>query len=452
MKAERRPVVDPGMDEAAKNLTPEMIEEVITRVLEKEVDPRFETYIETCIHCGLCSEACHYFLSYRRDPSYAPVAKVRQTLWDLLKRDGRVDGETVKKYARIAYTECNLCRRCSMYCPFGIDIAYLMSLVRRICGLLQVAPLYLQDNTNSHIHTLTQSWVGQDDYIDTLQFIEEELRMDIRNARIPLDKAGAEIMYTPHSHEVTFKTQIMANIARILNVAGVDWTMPSADGWENTNQAMHAGYYETMGMIERKHFEAALKLRVRKILSGECGHAFRAAVYDGTRWLGWKNPPVTYVAAVQFFYELIRDGRIKIAKKIQEPVTVQDPCSIVRNRGLGEMLRSVIKATCDDFRDVTPRLEHNYCCCAGGGVINYGPLWKFIRMEGGRIKVKQLMETGAKVVIAPCHSCHKTIEEMSDYYKLGLRVLFVNDLLVETMEIPEELRAGSKAEGVGEKG
>jgi Fe-S oxidoreductase len=244
----------------------------------------------------------------------------------------------------------------------------------------------------------------------------------------------------------------MANIARILNVAGVDWTMPSTDGWENTNQAMHAGYYETMGMIERKHFEAALKLRVRRILSGECGHAFRAAVYDGTRWLGWKNPPVTYVAAVQFFYELIRDGRITIAKKIQEPVTVQDPCSIVRNRGLGEMLRSIIKATCDDFRDVTPRLEHNYCCCAGGGVINYGPPWKFIRMEGGRIKVKQLMETGAKVVIAPCHSCHKTIEEMSDYYKLGLRVLFANDLLVETMEIPEEFRGSSRAEGIGGKG
>lgn len=440
IKVLRKPVSDPGMDETAKNLTPEKIEKVIRWVLEKEADIRLKTYIETCIHCGLCSEACHYFLSFRRDPSYAPAGKVSQTLWDMLRKKGKVDGETVKMYARIAYTECNLCRRCSMYCPFGIDIAYLLSLVRRISGLLQVAPQYLQDNTNSHIHTSTQSWVPQDEWVDTVQWIEEELRMDIKNARIPLDKVGAEIMYSPHSHEVTFKTKIMTNIAKILNVAGVDWTMPSRDGWENTNQAMHAGQHETMGMIERKHFEAAFRLRVKKIMAGECGHAFRAAVYDGTRWLGWKNPPITYVSAVQFFYELIRDGKIRIERKIKEPVTVQDPCSLVRNRGLGDMLRSIIRAACEDFRDVTPSHEHNYCCCAGGGVINYGPPWKFVRMEGGRVKVKQIKATGAKIVIAPCHSCHKTIEEMSDFYKLGLHVMFANELLVQTMEIPEALK------------
>jgi Fe-S oxidoreductase len=283
--------------------------------------------------------------------------------------------------------------------------------------------------------------VGQDDYVDTVQFIEEELRMEIKNARIPLDKAGAEFMYAPHSHEVTFKTHLLANMAKILNVAGVSWTMPSEDGWENTNQAMHAGYYETMGMIEKKHFEAAFRLKVKKILAGECGHAFRAAVYDGTRWLSWKNPPVTYISAVQFFYELIRDGKIKVAKKIQEPVTLQEPCSFVRNRGLGDMLRYVIKATCEDFIDVKPNYEHNYCCCAGGGVINYGPPWKFVRMEGGRTKIKQLKDTGARIVIAPCHSCHKTIEEMSDFYKLGWHVLFANELLVKTMEIPEGIKA-----------
>lgn len=436
-KIERRRVSDPGMDESAKNLTPEKIEKIINLVLQKEADSRLKTYVETCVRCGLCSDACHYYLSYNRDPSYAPVSKVRQTLWDMMKRKGKVDGETVKMYARTAYAECNLCKRCSMYCPFGIDVSYLMALVRRICGLLDVAPQYLQDNTNSHIHTFTQSWVGQDDYVDTLQFIEEELRAEVKNARIPLDKFGAEIMYTPHSHEVTFKTHLMTNVAKILNVARVNWTMPSFDGWENTNQAMHAGYYETMGMIERKHFEAAFRLKVKKILAGECGHAFKAAVYDGTRWLSWKQPPVEYISAIQFFYELIRDGKIKIAKKIEEPVTVQDPCSFVRNRGLGDMLRYIIEATCEDFREVSPNREHNYCCCAGAGVINFGPPWKFIRMEGGRVKVRQIKETGAKIVIAPCHSCHKTIEEMSDFYKLGLKVLFANELIVKTMEMPE---------------
>ena len=119
---------------------------------------------------------------------------------------------------------------------------------------------------------------------------------------------------------------------------------------------------------------------------------------------------------------------------------MQDPCSIVRNRGMGEMIRYILKETCEDFRDVNPRLEHNYCCGAGSGVINYGPPWKLVRMESGRTKMKQLKATGAKIVIAPCHSCHKTIEEMIQHYKQDMHVMFINELLVQTMEIPDALK------------
>lgn len=157
--------------------------------------------------------------------------------------------------------------------------------------------------------------------------------------------------------------------------------------------------------------------------------------------MGWKEPPVTYIHPIQFYYELLRDGKLKIERKIPEPVTVQEPCSIVRNRGLGDMLRYIIRETCEDFRDVTPNYEHNYCCCAGSGVINYGPPWKFIRMEGGRTKIRQLNSTGAKIVIAPCHSCHKTIEEMIHHYKYDMHVIFASEVLVRTMVIPEGMKA-----------
>ncbi len=440
IKVERKIVSDPGLDETLKNLNPEKIEKTINGLLEKESAARLKIYLQTCVHCGLCSEACHYYLSYDRDPTYTPVSKVKQTLWEMIKKKGKVGKESVRRYAQVAYGECNLCRRCSMYCPFGIDIAYIMALVRRLCNLLKVVPQYLQDQVNSHISTISQSWVMQDDWIDTVQWQEEEVRMEIKNARIPLDKEGAEVMYTPHSLEAKFKTYLLANVAKIMNVAGVNWTMPSADGWDSTNQAMHSGDFETMGMLERKQFEAALRLKVKKIVPSECGHAFKAAAYDGTRWLGWKEPPIEYVHPVQFYYELIRDGKIKIAKKIQEPVTIQEPCNIVRGRGLGDMLRYLVNATCNDFRDVSPRYEHNYCCCAGGGSINFGPPWKFSRMEGGRVKIDQLNETGAKLVIAPCHSCHKTIEELIDYYKIGMHAKFFSEVIVETMEVPEELK------------
>ena len=128
----RRPVVDPGLDDVAK-LTPEQIQQTINKVLTQESAARLEVYMDTCVHCGLCAEACHTYISRNSDPDFAPVAKVKNTLWEMVKRKGKVDAEFIHKAARIAFIECGACRRCSMYCPFGIDISYLIMTVRRIC-------------------------------------------------------------------------------------------------------------------------------------------------------------------------------------------------------------------------------------------------------------------------------------------------------------------------------
>ncbi len=100
-------------------------------------------------------------------------------MWELVKQKGQGRRETIRRMARIAFTECGACRRCSMYCPFGIDIAYLIMTVRRICSLLGVVPQYLQDTTNSHSATQNQMWVQQDEWIDTLQWQEEEAQDEI---------------------------------------------------------------------------------------------------------------------------------------------------------------------------------------------------------------------------------------------------------------------------------
>lgn len=433
-------VADPGIDEAAKKLTPEQIEKVVNRVLTREAAARLHVYLQTCVHCGLCGEACHSYVSRDRDPAFSPVGKVKNTLWELVKRKGRVDGEFIRQMARIAFTECNVCRRCSMYCPFGIDIAYLLMLCRRICNLLGAVPQYLQDTTNSHAATMNQMWVHQDEWIDTLQWQEEEAQSTIPSARIPLEKEGAEIMYSVIAPEPKILAQLLGNIALIMRVADLDWTMPATDGWDNSNMAMYSGDFEVMGRVERLHWETAARLKVKRVVMGECGHAYRGAVYDGPRWLGWKFPPIPMVHAIEFYHELLETGRIRIAKKFDKTVTVQDPCNVVRGLGLGEKLREVVKALCSDFVDVSPRFEHNYCCMAGGGAINCGPPWKRSRMLSNRVKAEQLGATGAHIVITPCHNCHSGIEDIIGFYKLGMHTKFISEILVETMEIPEDLK------------
>ena len=441
MDAEDRQVMDPGLDDNLLKLTPERIQTTINKVLDTKTTARLKVFLDTCVHCGLCSEACHTYLSRNRDPDFAPVAKVKATVWEMIKRDGKVDTVFLKDAARIAYTECGTCRRCSAYCPFGIDISYMIMLVRRICALLGIVPQYLQDTVNSHAVTMNQMWVQADDWIDALQWQEEDAQAEIPSARIPLEKEGADIMYSVIGPEPKILAQLLGYMAEIFRVADLDWTMPATDGWDNSNMAMYSGDFETMGRVEKLHWETAQRLKVKKVVMGECGHAFRGAVYDGPRWLGWRQSPIPMVHAIEFYYDLIHSGKIKIREKYPHPVTVQDPCNTVRGLGLGQKLRYVMNATCEDFRDVSPRFEHNYCCVAGGGIINCGPLWKKSRMKSARIKADQFAATGAEYIVTPCHNCHSGIEDIVGEYKLGMHVKFIAEILMETMEIPEELQA-----------
>lgn len=434
-------VLDDGIEIGAGRLTPDKIEKVINSVLKGETGARFKAYVATCIHCGLCSEACHFYLSRDKDPRFSPVGKVKQTVWQMLKRKGKVDADFIKQAARIAHTECNLCKRCAQYCPFGIDIAYLISVVRRIIHKLGATPLYIQDTAHSHAVNMNQMWVKGDEWIDTLQWQEEEAQAEIPDLRIPLEKEGADIMYSVIAPEPKFQAQLIYQAAVIMHTAGVNWTMPAGMGWDNSDMAMFTGDNELMGRIKRTHFETAARLRVKKIVMGECGHAFRS-VYDmGNRWLGWAMPPIPIVHAIEFYYDLLKEGRITIAKKYEKPVTLHDPCNVSRGAGLHEKARYVARQTCEQLIEMHPNREHNYCCAAGGGVINCGPPYKNRRVAGNRIKAEQLFDAksrGAQTLIAPCHNCHSGLHDIIHHYEIGLEIKFFGDIIYECMQKPEE--------------
>ncbi len=430
-------IPDKGVDGAAARLTPERVARVIQILLAEEGGARLKVYTETCVHCGLCSEACHFYLSNDKDPRFAPAAKVKQTLDPMIRKNGRVSVDFMKKACEIAFTECNLCRRCVMYCPFGIDISYLMLFVRRICHRLGMVPQYIQDTAHSHSATLNQMWVKEDEWIDTLQWQEDEARDEIPDLRIPLEKQGADVMYSVIGPEPKFRAQLIYQAAVIMHAAGVDWTMPATPGWDNSDMCMYTGDSEMMARLKKVHFETAMRLKTKRIVMGECGHAFRS-VYDvGNRHLGWKMPPLPMVHAIEFYYELFRDGKLSLAKKYDVPLTLHDPCNVVRGRGLHEMARFVIHKTCTTFIEMHPNREHNYCCGAGGGVINCGPPYAKKRVEGNRVKADQLAAAkakGARVIIAPCHNCHGGLEDIVKYYELDMEIKFLGDIIYECIE------------------
>ncbi len=433
-------IIDQGILKGVEQLSPEKIERVINQVLKEETGARLKVYVDTCVHCGLCSEGCHFFLSRDKNPLYSPAGKVKQTMWEILRKKGKVSIDFIKNAAVVAFTQCNLCKRCAMYCPFGLDIAYVMLVMRRICHKLGVVPLYIQDTAHSHSVTLNQMWVKDDEWVDTLMWQEEEAQEEMENLRIPLDKEGADIFYSVIGPEPKFRAQLIYQAAVIMNTAGENWTMPSMPGWDNSDMCMYTGDYEVMERLKKEHYEAATRLKVKKIVMGECGHAFRS-VYDmGNRALGWKMPPIPMIHAIEYYNDLFIKEKIKLKKKYDRPVTLHDPCNVIRGRGLGDMARNIVHSTCKEFIEMTPNREHNYCCGAGGGVINCGPPFKNARVDNSRAKAEQLFAAkakGAEVVIAPCHNCHGGLEDIIHHYGVGMELKFFGDIIYELLDLPE---------------
>jgi len=155
--------------------------------------------------------------------------------------------------------------------------------------------------------------------------------------------------------------------------------------------------------------------------------------------LGYRDLPFEVIQTGEFYYDLLKEGKIKIARKIKEPVTLQDPCNIIRRAGAADKFRYFVNETCEDFREMYPNREHNFCCNAGGGLAGLSN-WTAHKARGNRVKAEQIKATGAKIVITPCHNCSTGIKDVVKYWNLGVKNIFFDEILVATMEMPEELK------------
>ncbi|MGD2127257.1 MAG: (Fe-S)-binding protein [Desulfobacteraceae bacterium] len=247
-------------EEVTKEINPKEIMDF----LKPKMGARFKTWVDTCTHCGMCADTCHYYHAHDRDPKMIPSYKVR-FIKDILKKKGRVDWDYLKKVYETVYYECNMCRRCTLFCPFGIDIALLISMLRGLLRTQGLVPEGLQRAIENYRETGNQMAVSEEDWVETLEWIEEEMEEEVVGLKVPIDKKGAKIMYTVNAREPKFYPQDMMEVAKIFHVAGEDWTLPSKAGWDDTNLAMFAADLDTARMIVENTFKRAEELGVQKI-------------------------------------------------------------------------------------------------------------------------------------------------------------------------------------------
>jgi Fe-S oxidoreductase len=415
----------------------------IQNLLNSFDSARIRTWMDICSGCGLCAESCFFYQAGNKDVRISPAYKVKHTLGEMYRWNGRVDRAFLESCYEKLWLQCTTCKRCSLFCPFGIDIATMISLARSVCQSQGIRHTGLVVLATQHGESGNHSALATEDFLDTCDWMAGEMSEEIRDVTIPIDQKGVKYMYTINPREPVFYPRELGMAAALFKVAGESWTLPST-GWDCTNLPMFMGDRAMAAKVVKSVYDKAIELGVEKILMTECGHAYRSMVFEGPYLAGYPDgkPPVPVVHSVQLFYEYVRDGRIKIdpAKRIKEPVTFQDPCNVSRNGGLWEEPRRLIAYLADDFRDMSPNREYNHCCGGGGGFIPMGPNYKSLRMASGRVKAEQIRQTGAKIVIAPCHNCFDQIHDLNKEYNLGVEVLTFKDLLMHMMIVPDELK------------
>ena len=232
--------------------------------LKTRLGARFKTWLKICTHCGMCADTCHFYLASGKDSKMIPSYKVRFLL-DILKKKGKVDKEYLEKVYSTAYHECNMCRRCTQYCPFGIDIALMISLLRAMLLSQGIGPEGLLKAIENYKNFGNQMAVTDEDWVDTIEWCEEEMAEELVGLKIPIDKVGAKMLYTVNAREPMFYPQDMMEVAKIFYVAGEDYTYCSKPGWDGTNLAMFCGDVKTARIIVENTFKRADELEVQQV-------------------------------------------------------------------------------------------------------------------------------------------------------------------------------------------
>jgi Fe-S oxidoreductase len=405
-------------------------------------------YLNSCVRCGLCAESCHYFLASGA-PEDSPAHKL-DAVTAVFKRHltlaGRLAGgwvgarefdrAAVQAWLDAAFGRCTLCGRCSLNCTVGIHVPAVLRAARGVLTEMGIIPPDLLSTVQASLETGNNMRIPQADFLETVEWLEEELRAETGDAaaRIPVDRVGARVLFTVNPKEPKFYPLSLLASARVFHAAGEDWTL-SSEGWDLTNYGLFSGDPAQGGAIASPMVQAAERLAVKVVAIGECGHGYAAARWEAPEWLQ-RRYGFEVISVLELVAAYLREGRLSVdPAKITQPVTLHDPCNLVRQGGVLEPQREILRRVVADFREMTPNRERNFCCGGGGGQLSMGR-YKARRLAAGSVKAEQIRATGAAIVAAPCHNCQDQLVELAKHYQLGVAVKGITELVAQALSRP----------------
>lgn len=402
----------------------------------KDINRTTATYMESCMHCGVCAEACHYY-NQTKDPKYTPIWKL-EVFKQAYKREAspfaffyrlfnlkeKVTIEQLQEWQELLYDSCTMCGRCSMVCPMSIDIATLVGQARH--GMFKAGLVPHELHAVAERAEVEGSPLGATASVfeDRVDWMGDEF-----DTEVYFDEAQADILVTMSSIEIMKYPKSIGATAKILNALGESWTFRS-DGYEATNFGMMSGNVEWQKNSTMKLINAAIVCGAKLVLLPECGHAYGALRWQGAGIYG-KPLPFKVQHISEFLADVVSTGRLKV-RKADQTVTFHDPCQVSRRGGATQAPRTVMNALGLDLHEMTPGADDNWCCGGGGGVVTIHRA-DDLRYKVFELKMDQIEKTGADTVLSTCSNCRQSFNDAIEHFGWDKNVESLLELVADNI-------------------
>jgi len=393
----------------------------------EQIDTPTASFFNSCVHCGMCADAC-LFYTETGDPKYTPIHKLEPmrrvwkqnfTFWGkltgLLGLSKPVTDAELEEWEPLIYDSCTLCGRCSMVCPVGNDITYMIRKAREGMVAAGHAPPGLKGATVRAVEIGSPMGV-------TWKTVEAQIKHTEKDTglSIPVDKQGAEYMVLMSGMEVVNYPEYLGSLARIFDQADVNWTLCS-DAIEATNSGIQIGSSDIAAQLVQRIVDGAEKLKVKTVISPECGHAYTAIRWEGPNLVG-RAYPFKVLHILEVLDELREQGRLPLEGKETTKMTFHDPCQLVRRGGIIEEPRRLLKEIAGNFVDMPDPGVWNWCCGGGGGV-SANERADELRLKVFSKKKSQLDAVGVETLVTSCSNCRIMLEDGVEAYNMELNIV-----------------------------
>jgi len=424
----------------------------------------FRLFMDICVRCGACADKCHFFIG-SSDPKNMPVLRAELmrsvyrryfTLTGRLFRGlagGRELTEDVVKEWFYYFYQCTECRRCSVFCPYGIDTAEITMIGRELLTLLGCNINWVLEPVANCFRTGNHLGIQPHAFKDSIDFAADEAS-EITGLKIemPINRKGAEILFVMPSADYfgTPHYYTLLGYLMLFHEIGLDYTV-SAFASEGGNFGLFTSH-EMMKRLNAKIYEEAKRLGVKWILGGECGHMWRVL----HQYMSTMNGPADFLEApvspitgtvfenagstkmvhiCEFTADLIHAGKLKLdpSRNDKWRVTYHDSCNPARGMGLLEEPRYILRSACNHFYEMPENTirEQTFCCGSGSGLGTDENLE--MRLRGGFPRANAVkyvkQQHSVNLLACICAIDKATLPALMDYWVGDVEVAGVHELL-----------------------